>query len=91
MDELGIVAGAIEHAVTADGRAFFNRERQMGLQREGAVDADSNDAASAIVGFMKREARGQDDTAGGASVLFADQATAAVIGLPLCRGRNYAE
>ncbi|MNU08969.1 hypothetical protein D3C72_2552680 [compost metagenome] len=32
MDELGIVAGAIEHAATADGGAFFDRERQTGLQ-----------------------------------------------------------
>ena len=84
MDELGIVAGAVEDPATADGRPFDDRERQTCFQRKAAVDADGDDATSAVVGLMKRKISWQDDVAGGSFVLLADQPAAAVIALP-CR------
>ncbi|MBF2712928.1 hypothetical protein HGO34_22840 [Agrobacterium vitis] len=91
MDEVGAVARAVEDTATADRRTFDDGEHQAGFQRKCAVDADRNNTAAAIVAFVEREAGRQADVAGAALVLLAYQPASAVVGLPLCRGRNYAE
>ncbi len=82
MDEFGMIAGAVEDAATADARTFDNAEGQAGFQRERAVDANGDDTVAAIVTFMQRDVCRQDDVAGDALVLLADQPAGAVAGLP---------
>lgn len=82
MDELGAIAGAVEDTATADGRTFDDGEHQAGFEHEGTMDTDRDDAAAAIVTFVQRKAGRQDDVAGAALILLADQPAAAVVGPP---------
>lgn len=46
------------------------------------MDANGDDTAAAKIAFVQREVCRQDNVAGGARVLFADQPTEAVVGIP---------
>lgn len=82
MNEFGLVTGAVEHTHGADGRTLDDGEAQAGARRKRPVDADSNDTAGAVVGFVQGETRIRIECADVAAALFADETPLAVAGLP---------
>lgn len=82
MDEFAVVAGAVEDTATANRRTFDDGEHQVRVQRERAMDTDGDHTATAIVAFVQREARCQDDVSCPTLILPANQPAAAVAGLP---------
>ncbi|CVI64335.1 hypothetical protein AGR7A_pTi0071 [Agrobacterium deltaense NCPPB 1641] len=82
VNKLGIAAGTVEDAATADQRAFDEGEHQSGVQRKRAMDADRDHAAAAIITFMQREAGRTGYVAATSLISPSDQPAAAVVRLP---------
>ena len=82
IDQLGVLAWAVEHLDRTDLRSFGHDEGQVAVDREGAVDTKHHDTAAAIVAGMQRNARADDSVADTAFRLLADQAAAAVTVFP---------
>ncbi|MCO6388659.1 hypothetical protein [Aliihoeflea sp. 40Bstr573] len=82
MDELGLIAGAVEHEDGADGGPFDHREGEVAIDRKGLEDPQDDHRLAAEIPFVKRDRgryRGFTDACAG---LFPDEPAGVVATFP---------